>query len=131
MISGEVFPRLGGGRYCGDKNAMSSKVCRGGEGSRTEYESLGLCVLVGGGSRSYYGERAHATENFSAQARKARAFVVRLAWMVLRLEGRETVRKGWRRERIFLCWSIYLWGCWAGSWVSPGRYLEKVTTGIR
>ena len=54
---------LGGKRYCRDRNAMSPKVCEGGEGSGTVYESWGLCVLAGGGGRIYCEERAGETEN--------------------------------------------------------------------
>ena len=42
---------------------MSSKVCGGGGGSGTEYESWGLCMLVVEGGRRYCGEGTGATEN--------------------------------------------------------------------
>ena len=42
---------------------MSSKVCGGGGGSGTEYESWGLCMLVVEGGRRYCGEGTGATDN--------------------------------------------------------------------
>ena len=65
---------------------MSLKYCGGEDESGVEYKSWCLHVLVGGGSRRYYGERAGVTVIFLAQAKEAQAFDVRLTWMELRLE---------------------------------------------
>ena len=78
-------------------------------------EAWGLFMFIGGGSRIYFGEKAGNTENFSARARKSRVFVVQLGWVTLRSEGRAVVGKGGRRERICVCWGIFIWGYWAGS----------------
>ena len=58
-----VFSTLGGKRYCGDKDAVCLKCCRGGE-SKTECEVWGLCMFIGGNGRIYCRKKARKTEIF-------------------------------------------------------------------
>ena len=80
VLAEEFSPRLGGKRYCGDKDAVSLKCWGGDKEFWVECDSWGLLVLVGGDSRRYCGERAGATVICLAREKEAQAFNMRLPW---------------------------------------------------
>ena len=90
---------------------MSSKVCGGGGGSGTEYESWGLCMLVVEGGRRYCGEGTGATDNLFVAGEEGAGVRCAAGLVGTSFGGKsscgERVAAG---KNMFMCWGIFVLG---------------------